>query len=517
MPNLTANEIVTSKHVRNFIQYGGARPNNGVQYSGQDAQYLAVMGVSTPDNGTVNPIWVKDPRRIGFYRLVGRSRAPANLSTARLMIYEKHGAIPRQLRRNNCELTLYDVVGDCKDLSDFVAGWSDYVLIYSGGLVDAKDLGDRTPFTVDNPLEDGLAITWADIYPMGALAFGAEAAVEITREAVDVVYGSNQQCGDCGPFDDGTNRIYAVNKSSGTGSPGLPSHLVFSTDGGATWTQRNIDGMTVSEDPLAIDIAGDKLVVIGTDAYFWSQINAFTGVPGTFTKVTTGFVAAKSPRDLYVLNPREVFFVGDGGYIYKSSDVTQGVTTVDAAAATSVALKRISGDGNQTLVAVGATSTVIYSTNRGQTWSTTATSPAAASTLQAVAVLDKLRWWVGSAGGKMFFTLNGGATWTEKTFTGSGGGQVRDIVFANDEVGYMLHDTATPIAYLWATWNGGANWTRSDAGSPRIGGWPVFNIANRIAFPQVSDNGVAVNNVAVAGLAADALDGLVMLGIAGFV
>ena len=56
MPNLTADQIVTQKHKRNFIQFGGARPGNPVAYAGQDAQYLAIQGVGLPESGGVDPI-----------------------------------------------------------------------------------------------------------------------------------------------------------------------------------------------------------------------------------------------------------------------------------------------------------------------------------------------------------------------------------------------------------------------------------------------------------------------------
>jgi len=42
MPNLTADEIVTQKHKRLFIQFGGPYPGNVVKYYGQDAQYMSV-------------------------------------------------------------------------------------------------------------------------------------------------------------------------------------------------------------------------------------------------------------------------------------------------------------------------------------------------------------------------------------------------------------------------------------------------------------------------------------------
>ena len=73
MPNITADQIITQKHKRNFLQLGGARPNNPLTYAGQDAQYMAIQGVSLPESGGIDPIWVPNPYRIGQYTLVGRS------------------------------------------------------------------------------------------------------------------------------------------------------------------------------------------------------------------------------------------------------------------------------------------------------------------------------------------------------------------------------------------------------------------------------------------------------------
>jgi hypothetical protein len=515
MPDLSANEIITYKHIRTFIQFGGPGPLNEDRFAGQDAQYTIIQGVSAPESGAIDPIWVPDPRRAGQYKLVGRSITPADLAAATLVMREKHGAIPRQLQRINCAFNLYNVVGDCKDLSDFLAGWSDYVLIYSGALVTDKDLGDRQAWDSDDAIEDSLSLTLADIYPIGPLAFGSNADNLITLEVVDVVYGSAEQCGDCGPQDDGTKRIYAVTKSSGS-TPGTAPKLIYTVDGGNTWTQGSIDTLGATEDPAGIDIVGQFLVVYTRTAggptlsgYYYSEINGFTGVPGTWTKVTSGFVASFQIYDMYVLSPREIFFSADGGGVYQSTDIATGVTLVTSGV-TGSALFRISGHQDSgTLVAVGGSGAVLKSVNRGDTWQLSTAAPVVA-TLQAVAVQDANLYWVGSAGGRKYFTLDGGETWTEQTFSGSGAGQVRDIVFLNNEVGYMSHDTIDPTARLFATWDGGRSWTYT---RPRILGIGSQDRINRIAVPQVSA-GIAANNVAVAGLAGNGSDGILLLGIA---
>jgi photosystem II stability/assembly factor-like uncharacterized protein len=182
-------------------------------------------------------------------------------------------------------------------------------------------------------------LTLSDIYPLGQLGFGQEASTQIERAVIDVVYGTTNTC----RCEDATQYIYAITDTSGAGSPGLPAEVLYSTDGGSTWTEVNVDGMGAEESPLAIDLVGQYLVVLGDDAHFYAEINQETGEPGTFTEVTTGYVGAGSPQDLHVVSPREIFIVGDGGYVYKSTDITASVTVVDAGDATSEDLKRIHG------------------------------------------------------------------------------------------------------------------------------------------------------------------------------
>lgn len=502
--SLSADELITQKFKRNFIQFGGARPGNVVKYSGQDAQYIYIDGVSDPESGGIDPGYVPDPRRAGVYRLAFRSITPPDLASATLMMYEKHGAIPRQLQRTGCAFTVYEHSGQCPDLSD-VNGWTDYVLIYSSALVTDKDLGTRSARDSDDLIEDGLSITLNDIYPVGPLGFGVEASTQVDREVVDIVYGTDVSC-NC---TDNTSRIYALVKSSGTGSPGLQTEVVYTLDEAATWSQANIDGMGATEDGLAIDIVGRYLVVIGDDAYYYAELNIKTGAPGTFTKVTTGIVASGTPRDMYVASPREVFMVGDGGYVYKATDITAGVSAISEGDATSENLTRIHGSEN-VIVAVGENGACIVSRNRGGTWLSVTTAPSSAN-LTAISVVGPDYWWVGTDTGYAYYTLVGGeSSWTSKAFSGSGSGAVRDIVFASEEVGYIAHDTTSPTGRLLSTWTGGEYWTLT---SPRILNFPTVDRVNRVAFPD-TDISIAANHVALACLAGDGTDGTIALGIA---
>lgn len=467
MPKPTADEIITRvKHKRHYIQFGGPLPGNEMRFAGKNAQYMTMNGVSLPELGTIDPIYVPSPIDDNAFRLVGRKLNTPDLPSGTLTLLEKHGSLPRQLQHFGC-FNLYEYTGACSDLSDVVAGWSDYVLIYSGAIVEDKDLGDRSSFDADDQVEDSLSIKLAAIYPIGKLSFADQAASFITLECIDVVYANPDSCGDCGDPNDGTKWIYAVTTSSGS-TPGTAPRLIYSVDGGQNWVQASIDGLGDIENPSGIDVVGNRLVVYTrtaggttTSGYYWSNINQNTGVPGTWTKVTSGFVASFQIYDMYVASNTEVFFSADGGYIYRSSDISAGVTVVSPGNATSTALRRIHGF-EDTLVAVGGSGVVIKSINRGVTWQTTVATPVV-STLQAVSVVTDSLYWVGAANGTLWYTLNGGETWTQRTFEGSGAGQVRDIVHVTEEVFFVSHDTAAPLARLFTSWDGGANTFTKDA------------------------------------------------------
>jgi len=514
MPKPTSDEVITQQMRRLFLQDGGPLPGNQTKFSGVETQYMVLQGVSRPIRGGIEPIRVYDPNRTKSFKTVGRKVTAPDFPTATLQILEKRGTLPFQLGDLFCAFNLYLNNGLCVDPSDFLNGWSDFVEIVSWAEATEVDEGDRMAWEDDNQGEDALSLTLEHKYAIGKLGFGAEASSEISREVIDVVYGGGLQCGDCGPADDGTKRIYAVATTSGAGSPGLPAEVIYSVDGGGVWAQGNIAGFGASEIPLAIDIVGDKLVVLGDDAYYWATINSKTGVPGTFTKVTAGFIAVNTPLDMYVLGSK-IFFCGAGGYIYRCDNVASGVTVISAADATTNDLLRIHGDGGETIVAVGKNSDVIVSINRGATWAATVAEPSAIPLdVTALFIKTNLHWWVGTgSSGRIYYTTNGGETWTHMPFTGAGAGNVRDILFATDEVGYFVHDDNTATGYLWATWNGGYTWVRNDGGSNRILNWPVLDRIQRLAVPNAHPQ-TDSNNLAAAGLAGDGSDGILLLGVA---
>lgn len=510
MPTTQTNENVTQNFIRAFTQRGGPSPSNALRYAGMDEQYLMVGDISRPDRGGINPINVNDPRRRGGFLRTGVTIDAPGIPNNQLTFKQRFGGIPWYKFRLDCPLNVYEPIGPCTDPSDPINGWQTLGIL-SRGLSSDKTYQGRAPFDGSAETTAQVSMTWmGDVYDVGPLVLGEAASVDVTTEVVDVVYGGSQSCSDCGPANDGTKWVFALQQTAG-GSSAVNAKVLYSTDYGATWATSALTGLGVGVLATAIAIVGQYLVVVAKseNAYYVSPINQLTGAPGAWTKITTGFVGGKNPNDLFVLSPTQVFFVGDGGYIYKSSDILSGVSVVNAGNATTNNLTRIHGAGG-VLLAVGASNTILKSIDGGRTWAATTTTVTGA--LSAVAVVSPLIAYVGGTNGGVgivFYTENGGETWSALTLPGAALLAVQDIVFATAEVGYIAATRSGPTAVVFGTVFGGNKW--SEAGSSRFPSAPVYSRANRLAFPDVPDLQVAAGNLAVAGLGGGNVDGVVYL------
>lgn len=510
--------MVTQNLVRAFLQKGGPRVANPLKFYGLNAQYIFINGVSSSYGG-INPIYLPAPSQTGGWTLTTRTREAPDLPEATLQQLQKIGTLPDDLGDSNCPTNIYLVVGGCgSDLSDPVNGWYSYVEILSNALAETNDGGDRMSMDSDDPVMDEYALKMTARYKAGALTFGEQAASAIDREVVDLAYATGASCGTCGPADDGTRRLYAVTKSSGAGSPGIPANVIYveknPVTGSVTVREYDITGLGATADPVFIDVMGGYLIVgvSSTNSIYYASLDPATGVPGTWTQVTTGFVASKTPNDIYVKNNLEAYIAANGGYVYKlGSNPGDGVTVVSAGSPTTQNLARIHGAG-ETIVAVGAAGTVLRSTNNGVSWATT-TSTAGSATLAGVFVFSQSYIQVVNASGVHYTTETGGASWSSRTI--SGATAAYDIVYATEEVGYIAYTDSTG-ARLQATVFGGTVWSDSTADSSRVKGFPTFTRANRVAVPRTAGPQLSANTVALGGVATSGsnADGILITGAA---
>lgn len=505
-------DVVKQGNIRVSKQDGGPRPSNRRKFAGLTEQHLAVQGVSIP-KGDREIINVMHPSRASTFKRVGSSVSAPDSSTASLMVLERKGGIPFIWGGMECSFNLYLNLGVCSDLTDAVRGWDLYALVMSGVNVTNHDAGDLMGWEDDGPREHSLDIEFASIFAVGKLNLGENADSYAAREIVDIAYGSILQCGSCGVSDNGAQRIYALVATSGSGSPGLPAKVIYSVNGGGVWAESTITGIGATETVEAIEVMGGYVVVLGSYHYYYAAINPLTGVPGTWAQVDIGD-ADDAPQDMYA-DGSNLYFAGINNFIYQTTSIPSGATTIYSDLGGGIDLARIHGNGEQTVVAVGQTGTVLVSQNSGATWGTVTTAPTA-DNLTAVAVLDTMYWWVGDDAGGVFYTTDAGESWTEVVLQGSITA-IQDITFYNEEVGYVAYTVAGPTARLASTWDGGVNWALSSTSTgPRLNNMPVADRINRIAVPQDTHPTVGANHVALAGLAGDGSDGVLIIGAAAF-
>lgn len=492
-------EIITQSQGRPHVQLGGPLPTNPLLFYGGQINYLAISGVSIPVRGSIDPVYVHDPRQVGAYVRAAKTISPPDLPTSDVMFREKHGAIPRQLLGLNCELNIYLPRGQCLDLANFDTGWTDYVLVFSRGLVTGRDLGDVFTFDGDDPIETTINVTWDAIYPVGTIGFSRVPDTTARNNISDVTYGDRIICGQCGPSDDGSGLKYAleVGDTVATQKPRVLYQLV---EGGA-WSAVDIVAATSGEQACAIAVMGQYLVVISPTAqsatnggYYYALISPVTGVPGTFTKVTAGFTNNQEPRDITVLSQKEAYICCDNGEILKLTDVPSGPTSLGIVIGGD--LSRIDSLGS-TIIAVGVGG-IAVSQNNGRTFGASSTEPSSADATS-ICIMDQNRWWVGLAADGLWYTLDGGHTWAKSALPGTSIPTINAVAAGTQETLYVAFYETTPG--FAASIDGGVSWTVASQTNPRMQNFSTATLADikRIATPKANNQGVAANNVILGG------------------
>jgi hypothetical protein len=494
--NFDSDELIKSNSVRTYAQYGGAGTRK--YFYGEGTQYNFIESAELPTNGSIEPIFVPDPRRPNRYKLVGRQIGAPALPKAKITFAEKWDGVPRMLLAPKCPINFYEVHSRCGDISDFNRGWEGYINIYSQFMpTDTIDLGARSSMDSDEPLMDGVNFTGVALYPVGQMSFGEEATTQVVVEVIDVVYGSQVQCANCGTPNDGTQFIYAITRAN-VGSPSAPGQLVYTLDGGATWSTATITGIGSVNQPTLIDIAGNVLFVVAGTTLFYSVLNSTTGAPSTWSSVTI----PAAFTDVYVRSASEIYFIATTS-IYRTYDITIAATVLDSGSSSN--FHRITGY-DSTIIATGAAGTVRYSVNAGLTW-TTGTAPAS-TILHAVAARQGY-WLVGGNNGSVYLSKDNATTWSAVPFPNNGTGSITDILMPTYEV-IWISQTISSVAYLATSVDGGDSWSSNASGSMRIVNFPTFQSISRMACPRDVDAGIAANFLTLGGLATGGADGILI-------
>ena len=482
---------------------GGAGPTT-------TPELLAWGAAQSPDKsfGDVTRIQVPSRTARRQYDTVGEIQSGGDNATTDIMI--RRAMAPSKLLKianKRCIADFQVHFGNCTDPNDFLHGWADgWVTAYERGRITTYGSDELGSLQEDDesPINETITVSANEFYEIGPLSFAERAKSEVAQEIVKILVCDGLACGDCEDPSDGCQKVFAVSAPAGS-SPGLIAEVVVSNDGMSTIVAESpITTLSAAEDPDDAACVGDNLVVVSeaSGSIHYADIDELIAGTETWAEIATGIVSGGEPRAIDSYSPFATFVGGAGGYIYKSTDPTNGVTVLDAGVATTEDINDIYAFSDDVVVAVGDNNAVVYTVD-GSTFQSV-TGPAVGVNLLAVYVREEREWWVGSAGGKLYFTKNRGQSWTEKTFNGSGAGTVDDIVFASKMVGYAVHATATPAGRVLRTIDGGASWYVLPDVSTAL---PASDKLNSIALCEKD-----VNTVFAAGLADNGADGVILKG-----
>lgn len=450
MPTKRSPIFLTSQS-RVWLIPNRAGPGNVPEY-----QSYARGGSFSWGQGSLNPIYSPSDEQYSRFDVIGSTVDQAELPQLNV---EWRSTRQRSdildLVRGGCPFDVQIHIGTCQSPLDFDFG-AEKILVLEGGHLDTYNIPDIGAFDKgqEAPGQENSQITGLDWYEILNVRGAEVAAAEVINPIVAISVCDSKSCGECGLSSDGCQVVFALAKSTG-GSPGLEAKVVFTSDGGATWDVSRVTTLPAGTNPNHGTCVGTNYVLVSNanDALHYAPIADILSGDEAWVKVTTGIVGAGSPNKMFSLGRVFTWIVGDGGYIYFSADITAGVDVQTAGSVTSENLAAIHGVDRFNLVAVGANNVVLNTQNGGSTWSLI-TGPAAGVALTAVWMLSEGEWLVGTAGGKLFYTVDSGANWTEKAFTSSGDAvAVSDIKFPKPTVGYMSHG-----ATVLRTKNGGNTW-----------------------------------------------------------
>lgn len=456
--------------------------------------------------GDITKIEVPDPNQHDRFLEVGTIRGARERATITLT-----GRYAREVKSTllrlgeaECPVDVQITFGACTDPSDYNTFTKKIIL--EDARITSYDTEDLGALASDEraKIDESVNISARDAYEIVQVSFSSKAGSIVANELIDVVICDTASCGDCDEESSGYDKVFALSISAGA-SPATTPDVIFSLDKGSTWYAHDVDSITGGEDPDAIACLGDYLFVVSedTESAHYALKSEFDGTSDpTFAEVTTGFVAGGGPRAVAVGVSR-AFIVGAGGYIYTTEDITAGVTVRDAGTLYSDSYNAVDALNDDFAVAVGINGRVVKTEN-GTSWETVNPPFGVATDINAICLKTTSHWIIGSSTGRQYYTTDGGTTWTEKTFSGSGSGVVRDIVVAKETVLYMAHDTTTPRGRILRSSNGGYDWKVLPEGSG------VLPLQDRINALATSDRNP--DFVVGVGLADDGSDGVILVG-----
>ena len=234
-----------------------------------------------------------------------------------------------------------------------------------------------------------------------------------------------------------------------TAATGVAANVLISPEwaGTAAWEPSAADPFAADEDIadgilLKVGRNTSRIIVVRgtTDASNPAEIAYSDDLGATWTNVdvgsTNGEYAIKKGA-LFALSSYDVYLVTDGGRIYKSEDSGATWSVKEDANITASQYNAIAFVNPQVGYAVGTAGLVVKTVDAGKNWGQVGAAAGAAE-LFSVGVLSRNRVWVGAAAGLLYYTDDGGDSFSPRT-AGDTTAPVNDQAWLSDYHGYIAN------------------------------------------------------------------------------
>lgn len=422
---------------------------------------LSIGKFSTDPSKTIGEdtrITAPDPNSFNRDITVGTVQAAEERATLSIGIRNTaQASILMGWKNQNCRVDIFGLSGKCGNPQDFSEGGEKWVY-FPDGRISSHGFENFGAFgrDEDNPTNEMVDMTaedyWEYLYE-GQEQIGSDVTV---REVYTIDVYTGNECENC---PDPCDRVLAT-MAGASATPGTQPILLYSDDGGETFSQQTIDTLFSNEVISDSAIIGGSLVLItntGNEMHYTGIELLYDGT-NSWAQQDSGFVVGHGPNAISSADVRHTWIVGDGGYIYFCKNHKVGVEVQDAGVATAQNLNAVHAYDNDYVLTVGNSNAVVYTQNGGVTWKT-ATGPSVGVNLGACWMWDEETWFVGEGpggSGKLWLTTNSGKTWTETGLPATYG-QIDKIEFISEAEGYIAARSGGQ-SYVLRTITAGYEW-----------------------------------------------------------
>lgn len=485
-------------NIRVWYTEGGVHPARA-------PQFLALGKFSDDPAITIGEdtrVTAPDPNSFGSDITLGSVRAAKERATLAVGIRSTmQKSILLDWKNKACRVDLYALIGKCGNPQDFTEGGEKWVY-FPDGKISGHGYENFGAYGLDenNPTNEAVPMTAEDYYEFLYQRQDQIGASVTIREIYTIRAYAGDACENC---PDPCSRI-VMTMAGASATPGTQPIMLYSSDGGETFSQQTISTLFSNENIVDDLIVGDSYLIISNTAneIHWTDLNElYEGAVNTWNQVNSGFVAGKNANAITGPDVRHVWVVGNGGYVYFASNYKVGVVVQDAGVATTQHLQAVHAYDTKNVLAVGNSNAVIFTSNGGVTWESV-TGPAVGINLGACWMWNATTWLVGEGAGgtgKLWLTVNSGISWTQvglpATYV-----RIYDIEFASEAEGYLLASDGSKT-YVLRTITAGNEWVVLPQGKK---GTPVANTY----LTHVATCAKFSNTAFAAGLAANGTAGI---------